>query len=345
MANVDPPRISIIIVNYNGLRWLQACLDSVLAQTAVANIQLEIIVVDNNSSDDSVSFIREKFPQVIIHEIPTNSGFASACTYGVEQATGEYVIFLNNDTIVPPGTFEQLLEELSRRKLDAIAAVEVPYEGGLSNLVRTTIDVTGFPVHLAHGEWLCDGESFFLSAVCLLFKRTLYLSTGGLDTNFFMYFEDIDWFWRLQLQGLRFDYSETCTVRHAGHGSSGGEKLNYDRFLWRNTNLPKMLIKNLASINLFWMLPMFGVTYLGEYLVLLLVGRRDLAKSYLAALYRVRADLGIVLDQRRIIQQSRTVSDAVILAKFYPGYGKVRNLRHRFSRYLHKRMQLRDGSY
>ena len=334
-SQFEAQTISVIIVNYNGLQWLRACLDSVVEQQITLNLCLEIIVIDNGSSDSSASFVRNTFPNVTIYELEFNSGFAAACAYGIDHSSGEFAVFLNNDTIVPPGTFLQLLEELSRRGLDAIAAIEVPYSGGSSDLARTTIDVTGFPVHLAHGEWFSKGESFFLSAVCLLFRKSMYLSSGGFDTNFFMYFEDIDWFWRLQLLGINFDYSKYSVVRHAGHGSSGGDKLNYNRFLWRNINLPKMLFKNLRLVNLLWILPIYMIVYFLEYLVLLLFARRDLAKSYISAISKVRADLPIVLAKRRVIQGSRVVGDARILAKLYPGYGKARNLRHRLSRRIH----------
>lgn len=329
LSTGKPSIISVVIVNYNGLSWLEACLNSVLRQELSRFWRLEVIFVDNHSSDNSVSFVRERFPDVVVHVMDTNSGFATACTFGVNQAAGDFILLLNNDTFLPTGTLYSMIGELLERGLDVIAATEVPYDGGEKAFVRTTIDVFGFPVHLDEGEWFSHGQSFFLCAVCVLVSKSIYLETGGLDTEFFMYFEDIDWFWRLCLMGYGFDYSRNCVVQHAGHGSTGGDKLNYDRFLWRNTNLPRMLIKNLSFANLLWLMPMFFVLYFFECGVLFLLGRRDLAKSYIIALGLLRHSCISLLESRRSVQKSRIVGDSVVFARMYPGFGKFRNLRHR----------------
>lgn len=327
-----PTIISVVIVNYNGLNWLEACLTSVLKQELSSDLVLQVVFVDNHSSDKSASFVRGRFPSVVVFEMDANYGFATSCEFGVSQASGDFIVLLNNDTVLPVGTLSDMVEELLERGLDVIAAIEVPYGGGDKAFVRTTIDMFGFPVHIKQDEWLSEGNSFFLSAVCLMVRKSTYLETGGLDTDFFMYFEDIDWFWRLRLMGYRFDYSKNCIVWHAGHGSTGGYELSYNRFLWRNTNLPKMLIKNLSIFNLIWVLPFMYVMYFVEYGILLLVGRRDLARSYLVALGLLRSSLGTVLKDRRAIQRSRIVGDSVVFAEMYPGLGKLRSFRHRSSR-------------
>ena len=324
--------LSVIVVNYNGKDWLEACLKSVFDQALPDDLALQVILVDNASNDGSADFVNEMFPAVSIHEMGGNLGFASGCDFGVSQSSGEFVVFLNNDTVLPKGTLWGLVDDLLQRGLDVVAAIEVPYAGGDPKLTRTTIDILGYPVHLFRGERFSSGDSFFLSAVCLLVRRSTYLNSGGLDTSFFMYFEDIDWFWRLQMLGYRFDYSRTCTVRHAGHGSTGGHEFNYQRFLWRNVNQPRMLLKNLTFANLLWIMPLYVIGHFLECGVMYLVGRRDLAKSYLAAVGPFSRDLRTVLAHRRKIQRERTVGDSAIFAKMYPGSAKLLSLRRKFSR-------------
>ena len=320
-------KIATIIVNFNGMKWVDACLTSVIKQKLPNHYESEIIFIDNGSTDGSEKLVKDKFPEVIVITLPQNLGFGSACNLGVSGTNAELIVILNNDTILNDGTLSCLLTELLTHSLDAIAAIEVPYEGGTSNLRRTTIDLFGYPVHLYEGQRLSNLPSFYLSAVCLLFKRETYLDTNGFDEDFFMYFEDIDWFWRLQLQNYKFDYAYSCTVRHAGHGSTGGKKLSYDRFLWRNSNTPRMLIKNLRIGTLCWIMPLYYTSYIIEYLLLNILGRRDLARSYVDGMGVFTKNWRSLLKSRQMTQHSRTVGDWPIMKRMYPGIAKVHGLR------------------
>jgi GT2 family glycosyltransferase len=326
--------ISVVLVNYNGMNWLDACLTSVLSQELPDGQALEVLVIDNGSSDDSAKFVRFRFPDVRFYEMGENLGFAAGCEFGVIHSTSEFILFLNNDTIMPQRTIWKLLAEIVERELDVIAAREAPYAGGSSTLARTTIDYLGFPAHFSTKEPRGNGESFFLSAVCLLVRKSTYLESGGFDVSFFMYFEDIDWFWRLLLMGYKFDYSQSCSIQHAGHGSTGGHGANYQRFLWRNINLPRMLLKNYSTANLIWVLPLYTASCLLEATSLTLIGRRELASSYVKALKPFLESLDATLERRKEIQRSRTVGDRVVLARMYPYSSKFRSgWRHLRSRW------------
>jgi GT2 family glycosyltransferase len=329
--------ISVVLVNFNGMKWLDACLTSVLSQDFPDGGSLEVIVIDNGSSDESANFVRNRFPDVRFYEMGSNLGFAAGCEFGVTHSTSEFILFLNNDTIVPVRTICNLHAEIVKRELDVIAAREAHYTGGASALARTTIDFLGFPAHFSTGEKLGDGKSFFLSAVCLLVRKSTYLESGGFDVSFFMYFEDIDWFWRLLLLGYQFDYSLNCTIQHAGHGSTGGHGANYQRFLWRNVNLPRMLLKNYSTASLLWVLPLYATSCLLEVTALLLIGRRELASSYVKALKPFFKSLDVTFKERKEIQRSRTVSDRVVFARMYPYSSKFRwgwsRLRPRLSKW------------
>ena len=321
--------ISAVLVNFNGMKWLDACLTSLISQELPDGLTLEVMVVDNGSSDGSATFVRGHFPDVRFYEMDSNLGFAAGCEFGVLHSTSEFILFLNNDTIVPQGTICKLHAEIVERELDVIAARESPYSGGPSTVARTTIDFLGFPAEFSTGEALSKGESFYLCAACLLVRKSTYLESGGLDVSFFMYFEDVDWFWRLLLLGYKFDYSLTCTIQHAGHGSTGGHGANYQRFLWRNVNLPRMLLKNYSAASLLWALPLYFAGCLLEATALLLIGRRELASSYVKALKPLFNGLDVTLGKRKAIQRSRVVSDRVVFARMYPFSSKFRNARRR----------------
>lgn len=315
--------ISLVIVNFNGMKWLDACLESISSQSLRDDQFLDVIVVDNGSSDASAKLVAERFPDVRFYEMKSNLGFAAGCDFGVRHSSSEFILFLNNDTIVPQHTISFLHTELVERDLDVVAAKEAPYAGGASTLARTTIDYLGYPAHFSTSESLGTRESFFLSAVCLLVRRSTYLESGGFDVTFFMYFEDIDWFWRLNLMGYKFAYSQSCTIQHAGHGSTSGHGANYQRFLWRNINLPRMLMKNYSTPNLLWVLPLYGVSCLLEASCLLLIGRMDLAKSYVNALKPFFDSLPVTLEERKGIQRNRTIGDRGVFARMYPFSSKI----------------------
>lgn len=105
-------QLSIIIVNYNVKHFLEQCLCSV--QKAITGIQAEIVVIDNNSTDNSLSYLTPRFPAVQFVENKQNLGFAKACNQGLQQATGKYILFLNPDTIVPEDCFSKCIAFLNR---------------------------------------------------------------------------------------------------------------------------------------------------------------------------------------------------------------------------------------
>jgi hypothetical protein len=287
---------------------------------------MEVIVVDNGSDDNSVELIRQSHPDVLIVESPVNRGFATGCEMGIVQSTGELIVLLNNDTRLDHDAFQSLFDEMVERDLDVIAAVLAPYDGGEVKPQRSVIDPLGYPIFLKPADRFGKGKSFFLSAACVLVSKETYLDTGGLDTSFFMYYEDVDWFWRMALYGRQFDYSFKTVVYHFATGSAHGLKFDYKRFMWRNTNQPRVLIKNYRLLSLLLVLPIFFITYIFEALVLVVIGRRDLAKTYGESFVALVRNLRPLLENRRIVQRRRTIGDRQIFSMMYPGLASVSGL-------------------
>lgn len=120
------PIVSIILVNWNGIKWLDKCLASLTTQTYP---NFEIILVDNNSTDNSVSFVTKNFPSVKVIKSPTNAGFASGNNLGINSARGEYIILLNTDTWVKPTFVADFYAESTASQADLVGPTELTYDG------------------------------------------------------------------------------------------------------------------------------------------------------------------------------------------------------------------------
>lgn len=314
------PRVSIIIVNWNGRKWLEKCLDSLRAQTYR---NFEIIFVDNASTDDSVEFVEKNYPEVIVVQSDENLGFAGGNNLGIRQAKGDLLLLLNNDTWVENDFLGVMVSLYEETGCDVIAPEEFRYDGKppveRGQVMR--IDPFGHPV----GMFGSGMPPFYVSGVCLLFSRDLYLDTGGLDSDFFMYFEENDWFWRLHLLKKTFRQCDDVRVYHSGGGSTG-YGLSNRLFLWRNQNTLQMLLKNYSWYNLLWVLPIYCLQNLVEVFVFFSFLKPKIAWSYVEGwLFNLRY-LKRTLRKRRWVQENRLVGDREIMKKMYLGFGKFVHL-------------------
>jgi len=245
--SASQPLVSVIIVNWNGEKWLKKCLGSLCAQTYK---NTEIVFVDNASTDDSVEFVHKNYPEVIIVQSEINRGFAGGNNLGVTHSHGEYILLLNNDTWVKNNFLAELMSQYDTVKSDVIAPLESSYAGERQVRYIMTIDIFGhgFGIHNT------NRQSFYLPGACLLFSKKLYNETDGLDKDFFMYCEEVDWFWRLHLLGKTIYQCNDIFVFHAGIGNIS-DGMRYKKFLWRNQNTLQMLLKNYSWYNLLWYCP------------------------------------------------------------------------------------------
>lgn len=244
-------QLSVIIVNYNVRYFLEHCLTSVVA--ASSNCSVEIIVVDNNSSDDSVSLITKKFPQVILIANLENVGFARANNLGVKKATGEYILYLNPDTIVPEDCFEQCLQYLAAnpevgalgcRLIDGkgqflpeskrgfpSAAVAFYKISGLSGLFPKSKRFNQYHIGYLPEHSLNDVD---VLAGCFMFcQRKVIDEVGGFDEDYFMYGEDIDLSYKIKKAGYRNIYFPKVTVIHYKGESTSKGSMNYVKMFYK----------------------------------------------------------------------------------------------------------------
>ena len=241
-------QLSVIILNYNVRYFLEQCVASV--QEALSNIDGEIIVVDNNSSDDSCEMMKSRFPNVKLIENTANSGFPKGNNIGVDQAKGDYICILNPDTVVAGDTFTKILAFAEKKKNIGIVGcklidgtgnflpeskrgVPTPFVAftkifGLYKLFpKTTLFNRYYAQHLSENE---TGKVDILVGAFMVMKRDLYLEIGGFDENCFMYSDDIDLSYMALKKGKSNYYFQETTVIHYKGESTVKDGLYMKRF-------------------------------------------------------------------------------------------------------------------
>jgi len=302
---MSAPAVSVVIINWNGKEHLARCLASLEAQTYR---DFEIIIVDNGSTDGSVAFIRERFPEVRLICNEHNLGFARANNQGIAIARGRYVAILNNDTQVEPQWLEALVH----------AAETHPEIGAFASLVlfndkRDTVDSAGLTVSvLGHGiqNLLGEGieqvsgvrEVFGVSATAALFRRELLQDIGLFDEDYFAYYEDVDLAWRARLRGWRALLVPEAVVYHAHSATAGRGSPFKKRLLTRNRLWT--IAKDYHFPAIIFFLPLIVAFEVGFAVLSLIKG--DVAVS--TGLWQGVTGLPGALRKRTAIQSSRTAS-------------------------------------
>jgi GT2 family glycosyltransferase len=321
--------VSVIVVNYNGQKWIKKCFDSLLDQTYK---NFEIIFVDNNSNDNSIDFIEKNYKDERIKIIKSdeNLGFAGGNNLGIKEAKGGYILFLNIDTWMENSFIMNILDFYKNNSYDILGAWEECYnQSKRKNRIVSFIDFLGHPVGLQYEHKKKQG--FYLSGACLFFKKNLYFETKGLDNNFFMYCEEVDWFWRLNLLGKSFCHVENLFVHHAGSGGQeANEVIKYNTFLWRNQNTLQMLLKNYSAITLTFILPIYILQNIIEIIFFLIILKPEISLSYLQGWYFNIKSLKVIMAARKWVQLHRQKSDIEVIKKMYFGFGKIKHLLYFF---------------
>lgn len=217
-------KISVVTVNLDGRAHLEALLPSLAAQDRPPD---EVVVVDNGSTDDSVAWLRAQHPHVKLVCNTTNQGFARATNQGVAAATGSQVLLLNNDMHLAPDFVRQLAEARQRMAPDVacLAARILDWDGRHVDFVGAgaTFDGKGLPLEHGRPVGAVDAreqELLFACGGAMLVDRAVYQAVGGLDEDFFAYYEDVDFGWRLWVLGYRVTSVPAAVAYHRHHGTS-----------------------------------------------------------------------------------------------------------------------------
>ena len=234
-------RVSIIIPNYNGRRLLAPCLDAVRGQTYPADLT-EVILVDDASTDDSVALVRARYPEVKIVALQFNRGLAVGCNAGAAAASGDLLVMLNNDTEAEPGWLAGLVEAAEAHpRAGALASKMLLYDRRA--VIHNTGDLMGADgIPRNRGVWQEDRGQYDADTLVfggcgggVAYRREAWQAAGGFDERLFMYLEDVDLAWRLQLLGWEARFAPAARLYHHLSATGGGTLASY--YTGRNTIL------------------------------------------------------------------------------------------------------------
>ena len=223
--------LSIVIVNFNSGKYLYETIRSIYDHDP--KINFEIIVVDNNSSDNSVEKVKEGFSDVKVLEMKENTGFASANNTGVKSSVGEYILILNNDTEILKNSIETLMSEIKQNPDYGIVSPLLQYGDGspqlsfgtdpgiISEFFTKYFSKILFRVRLLLSNGHFEKDVDWISGACFLISSHLYNILGGFDEQFFLYYEDADLGKRVRENGYTNHITSKSKIIHFLGKSSG----------------------------------------------------------------------------------------------------------------------------
>lgn len=313
------PEISIIVLNYNGRRWLAGCLDALAEQRGAP--AFETILVDNGSTDGSTALVRERYPGVRLLGAGTNLGFAGGNNAGARLAHGRALVFLNNDTVAAPDWLARLHGALLARPQYALVASRIVVLDAPDRIDSAGDGYlrAGGAFKRGHGEASAaydeSREVFGACGAAFIIRREVFEELGGFDEAFFMVYEDVDLSYRAQLRGYRCWYEADAIVRHAGSGTLGrlsaaavfhGQR-NLEWTWIRNTPWPAILTTAPAHV-------LYSLAGLAHY------ARLGLAGPAIGAKIAALKGLPAALRARRHIQAARRVSHRQLARLMHRGW-------------------------
>lgn len=237
--------VCVVIVNYNGVAYLERCVASVYGQSVPA----EIVVVDNGSTDGSVRAIQRRFPSVRVIMNDYNVGFARGANQGAECARGDLILFLNSDARLEPGSLSVLVRYLADHSLVGACQPSLIQPNGELDSAGSFLTRSGFLYHVSQEDVVKERfppARFALKGACLLIRAPIFRAVGGFDESYFAYLEDTDLCWRLLRAGWELHFVSAASVQHDGGRTTRAifrsEQIDYLAFRNRITTIRKNTI-------------------------------------------------------------------------------------------------------
>lgn len=306
-------KVAIVILNWNGKTYLEQLLPSVVKYST--NPSTSIVIADNNSSDDSVKFIREKYPEIQIILYSKNHGFARGYALALPQINAEYYVLLNSDIEVTGNWLAPLIRLMDENENIAAVMPKIrsfnqreyfEYAGAAGGF----IDEYGYPfcqgrilTHIEEDKGQYDQvkEVFWASGACMFLRASAYSKTGGFDGDFFAHMEEIDLCWRLKRLGYTVYYCPDSLVYHVGGGTLPNDNPRKLYYNYRNSLF--LLFKNVHRMGFITIIipRMFldGISAIAY----LLQGKVSFCISVIRAHLRFYISLPMLVNKRRIFNR------------------------------------------
>ncbi len=243
------------MLNHNGRDHLHACLPGLEAQTYP---HIEIVIVDNGSTDDSARFVRERHPAARLVLIGRNAGFCTAYNHAAREVDADFIVFLNNDTHVDLNWVVELVDTAARHQATAVASRILDWDGQRVDFSGGIMSFEGHGWQIDHGQPAGDPPAerplLFACGGSMMVARRAFLEAGGFDEDLFAYFEDVDLGWRLSVMGHRIVLAPRAVTYHRLHGTHGAWAFA-PRLRLYERNALAMIYKNYEEATLARVLP------------------------------------------------------------------------------------------
>ncbi len=320
--------VSIIIPHWNGIDILSECIDS-LNNTEYSNF--EIIVVDNYSSDESVKWLKANHPKIKIIENDKNYGYAGGCNRGINNSKGDYIVFLNNDTIHKKDWLSNLVTFMNKHPDCAAVQPKIlnyyerdkfDYAGGAGG----HMDILCYPFargrlfleqEIDNNQYDDDAPCFWASGTAIMVRKEYFLEVEKFDENFFAHMEEIDLCWRLQLKGHNIYVNPKSVIYHKNAVSLPMTSIK--KFMLNHRNSLMMLLSNYKVLTTLYLFP---IRYMLELVAILYALTKldfrhmfGVIQAHLWILFHIH----IIFYKRIKINRLRTIGDYEIMKSMYKG--------------------------
>lgn len=297
-------KLTVIVVNWNGRQLLPECLAS-LNNQSIGDV--DVMLVDNGSTDGSADYVRSQFPKVRILALERNSGFAAGNNRAIEASSSEFVALLNNDAVADRNWAECLLDPTKDARVGIVASKVVLY-GDRQRLDSagdgmSTVGVGYKRGHLARSDSYPSAEGVFGASGCaMLLRRSMLADIGLLDEDFFLLYEDCDLCFRAQLRGWKCRYAPGAVVYHKLNATIG--RLSSVHVFYGQRNVEYVYFKDMPG-RLFWRyLP---AHLLNAMLAFLYFSSKGQFRSYFRSKVDFLRNIRPVLQKRKEVQARRTI--------------------------------------
>jgi GT2 family glycosyltransferase len=324
----DSPLISVVILNWNGQQVVEKCLKSLQEQTYDP---LELIVVDNASTDGSAELVKKGFPDVKVIVNKTNLGFGGGNNVGIRASQGKYIMMLNNDTSLDAKCIEELKGSLEKDRSYGVCASKIllEYEDNLIDAAGIVVCPDGLAIgrgRLEKGDRYDEEvEVFFASDCACLYRREMLEDIGLYDEDFFAYADETDMGWRAQLAGWKCIYNPKAVVYHF-HSASSGTYSPFKAYLvernriWVAIKSFPISLLIFGQFYTFWryVLQAYGA-FTGKGAVGRFTGdfsKTELIKILIKVYLSIWKSLPLMIRKRRAIQKRKRISNKEVYGLF-----------------------------
>ena len=275
-------KLSIITINYNGLKDTCELIDSI-----AFNDNMEVIVVDNASKQDEATIISERFPHVKVIRSPHNLGFAGGNNLGIKEAKGKYILLINNDTYFKEFCIDVLIERLDTSDKIGIVCPKLRFAWGNNSIqyagytplspITVRNQAIGFGEE-DRGQYDTAHPTPYAHGAAMLIKRKAIDEVGLMPECFFLYYEEIDWSMMFTRAGYEIWYDPACTVYHKESQTTGQNSPLRTYYITRNRLL--LVKRNYKGINKYLSyMYLIGIVALRDIIKYTIQGRLDLVKA------------------------------------------------------------------